>query len=198
MAEVRIRGASDLKAFMESLPAKVEANVMRSAMRAGANVVAQEARARVPVNTGRLRESIRVTTGRKGGKVYATVKAGGQDTRKRVVTTGGGKLKVRYDNAYYAQWVEYGTAAHKIGVKYAKALALRPNKRASLGFAKRLMRSGILVEGVNHPGARPRPFLRPAIDTKYAQAVQTTAEAIRKRLQDKHGLDRPDTDGGDQ
>lgn len=191
MAEVRVKGLNDLHQFMQTLTAKLEANVMRAALREGAAVVAQEVKARVPVNTGRLRDSVRVTGGSRRGKVFVTVKAGGQDTRKRVVTTAGGKVRVKYDNAFYAQWVEYGTAAHRIGVKYAKALFLRPNKRASSGFAKRLMRAGELVEGVNHPGARPRPFMRPAIDASHERAVQATAAAVRRRLQQKHGLDTP-------
>lgn len=89
------KGGRELVAALQSLPAKVEQNVMRSAMRQGANVVRDEARENVQVKTGKLRKSIRVSTSARRGVVTATVATG---DRK-------------------AHLIEFGTAAHLIKPK---------------------------------------------------------------------------------
>lgn len=184
MSDVKVRGLAELNKFLQELPANLEANILRGALREGALVVEADAKARVPVASGRLRDSIKVTTRLRKGRVSATVHAGGK-TNKRVGTNRAGNVSVVYDNPYYAVWVEYGTAAHKIAAKYAKALVLRPNARASSGFANRWMRGAILVEGVNHPGSKPKPFMRPALDAKAQEAVLAAANYMKKRLASK-------------
>lgn len=172
---VGVRGLADLQRELDQLPAKIEANVMRGALRAGANVIADEARRRVPVGTGQLKESIRVSVRvLPGGKLVATVKAGG---RFKVYSSGkavkGADYKtsragggVDYHAPFYAHFVEFGTARHWI----------KPKNRKSLFVA------GLMREVVDHPGARPRPFMRPAFDGKARVAVEAMAEYIRKRL----------------
>lgn len=189
MADVKVKGLRELQRFLEQLPPKLEANVMRGALRAGANLVAADAKARVPVKTGRLRESIRVSTRRSNGTVFASVKVGDRRARKKVSQRNGGGVRVQYENPFYAHFVEFGTQAHRIGVKYAKALVLRPNARATAGVAGRWVRAGMLAKGVSHPGARPKPFLRPAVAAKSDEAIRTVANTIKRRLQRKHGLD---------
>ena len=76
------------------------------------------------------------------------------------------KLKVGGKKAPHAHLVEFGTAAHKI----------RPKKQHALAFA------GVAVREVDHPGAKPHPFFRPAFDAKPAAAVAATAAKIRERL----------------
>lgn len=178
-ASFNIKGLKELKLELERLPAKLEMSVMRSAMREGAKVIAEEAKARAPVLSGRLRDSIRVSTRSKRGVVRYNVIAGGE-TKKRIKGTASG-VKVVYDNAYYARFVEFGTAAHAIGAKYAKALVLRSNRRASAGVAKRWMRGEAILEGVHHPGSQPRPFMRPALG-KAQTAVESVRDAVRRKL----------------
>lgn len=100
-----ITGGAELDAFLQTLSAKVEKNIMRSALRAGANVIKDEAKANVPVKLGNLRKSVRVSTGSKAGSVFATVKAGNK-------------------RAWYWRFVEFGTASHLIMPKNARALAV--------------------------------------------------------------------------
>ena len=119
-----ISGGAELDAFLQQVSAKVEKNIMRSALRAGANVFKDAAKARVPVELGALRRSIRVNTGYKKGRVSASVKAGNK-------------------KAWYWQFVEFGTAPHVIEAKRASALAF----------------GGTVTQRVQHPGARPHPFL---------------------------------------
>lgn len=105
MAELNVKGLKELQKFMDTLSPKLEANVMRSALRAGANVIKAAAKQNVPVKSGTLRDSIRVTTRSRGGKVSASVNVGGK-------------------KAWYAHIIEFtGAAAHKITAKKGSALA---------------------------------------------------------------------------
>lgn len=89
----------------------------------------------------------------------------------RVSTSGkGGSLKATVKaggrKAPHAHLVEYGTRAHKIEPKNAEALSI----------------SGTPFRSVEHPGARPQPFMRPALDATAPQAIEAIAAQIRKRL----------------
>lgn len=94
-----ITGGAELQAFLDQLPAKVEANIMRSAMRQGVNVLRDEIKANVPVLHGDLRDSIKVGTSSRKGVVKATVRIGNR-------------------KAWYARLIEFtGAAAHSISAK---------------------------------------------------------------------------------
>ena len=150
-----IRGGRELAAFLQQLPAKVEKNIMRAALRAGANEFKKAAKEAVPVDDGDLQRSIRVTTRTKKGTIYASLKAGGK-------------------KAPHWHWVEFGTAAHKIKAKPQHALSF----------------GGVAVQEVDHPGARAKPFMRPAFDSASAAAIAATTAKIRERLT-KEGINVP-------
>lgn len=172
---VRIDGLAELQRNLDELPAKIEQNILRGALRAGALVIADEARRLVPVQSGQLKESIRVSVRpMPGGRIVATVKAGGRfkvyksgkavkGAAYRTKRGGGG---YDYHAPFYAHFVEFGTARHWI----------KPKNRKSLFIA------GLLREAVDHPGARAKPFMRPAFDSKARAAVEALAEYIRQRL----------------
>ncbi len=42
--------------------------------------------------------------------------------------------------------------------------------------------AGVLRQLVHHPGARPKPFMRPAFDSKAQAALEATGEYLRKRF----------------
>ena len=97
MADERnITGGRELDAMLQSLPVKIERNILRSALRQGANQFKAEVKANIPVDAGDLRRSVRVSTGSKSGVVFAYVKIGSR-------------------LAFYSRFVEFGTAPH--GVK---------------------------------------------------------------------------------
>jgi HK97 gp10 family phage protein len=152
MSTVQVKGLREINDFLQKLPAKLEANVLRGALRAGANVVLESAKANVPVDTGTLRDGLKVSTRSRRGVVMA-----------RVVTTG--------KHAYLARWIEYGTTAHRIVAR-----------------GKGMYFGGMFAKGVNHPGGRPKPFMRPALDARARDAVVAAAEYMKKRLATKHGL----------
>ena len=157
--EVRIKGLSELHAFLQQLPEKMEKNVLRGALRAGARVVASEVQQRAPVRTGLLRGGVKVSTGGRGGTVVA-------------------KIKVTGKHAFVAPWLEYGVGAHQIAAK----------KGGWMAFA------GVSAKSVQHPGIQPRPFMRPALDSRAQAAVVAAAEYTKKRLATKHGLDTKDVE----
>lgn len=103
MADANVKGLAELQVFLDQLPAKMEANIMRGALRQGANVVKAEAQANVPVKTGTLKAGLKVSTRNRRGVVSASVKAGGK-------------------HGFLARWIEFGTAAHFIKPKTAKSL----------------------------------------------------------------------------
>ena len=185
-----VKGLSELQVFLEQFPAKMEANIMRAALRQGANVVRDAARQNLAANSsvksGFLRDSLRVRTGKKkSGVVYASVKADG-------------------DPANQAIWVEYGTAAHFISVPdVARPKKIKRNgiiKLISMKTFNKMVSRGSLViggkfvgESVHHPGAKPKPFLRTALDSQSQAALLAVGEAIKKRLT-KQGLDASGVD----
>lgn len=160
MSTIQVKGLADLQKFLDQLPAKLEQNVLRGALRAAAKPVMEAAKQNVlpvgePSDTnkrlyklyaGALRDSIRLSAriDRKRRMVVASVKAGGKSAK-----TGA--------DVFYSDMVEFGTRQHIIG------------------------------DGV-HPGVRPRPFMRPALDSQAQSAVIAAAEYMKKRLSTKHGL----------
>lgn len=145
MAEYKnIKGGKELDEFLKSLPAKVEKNIMRSALRAGVNVLKDAAKQNVPVKSGDLRRSIKVSTGSRGGIVTAKVQT----------------------NMWYAHFVEFGTAAHTIKAKGKGMLAF----------------GGIFARAINHPGAKAKPFMRPALDSRTDAAIEAVTNRVRERL----------------
>lgn len=161
MSETTVKGLAELQRALDSLPAKLEANIMRGALRAGAKVLAAEAKRNVHSVSGALADSIRVGTKSRRGTVVGRVVAGG---KSKLARNGG--------DAFYGRFVEYGTAAHVIRAKNGKLLALGVSK-------------------VNHPGAKKKPFMRPAMDTQAQPALEAVREYIRNRLSSKHGIDVP-------
>lgn len=103
MSDFQLTGLAELNEILQTLPAKIEANVLRGAMRAGQKVILEAAKANVPVKSGALRDSLKIKTSTRKGKASATLVAG--DKR-----------------AFYAHMVEFGTAAHMIKPKKAKSL----------------------------------------------------------------------------
>lgn len=171
--DVSMSGLAELDALLKSLPAVVELNIMRGALRAGQAVIRDEARARVPVDQGSLKKSIRISF-RSRSKKHGWV---------RMHLIAGGK------KAHTAHWIEYGTASHYTGSgrTVGKAYIIKGKdgqgrqvknsvKRAALRFG------GRLVAQVTHPGIKPRPFMRPAFDAASGRALEATSQYIRTRL----------------
>ena len=173
---IKVTGLAELQALLDTLPDKLELNVMRGALRAGAKLIMQEAVANVPVGAtstgnadkyggyaGALRDSIHIGT--KLSRPYVIA---------RVVV--GGKMKNGAD-VWYAHIIEFtGAVPHTISARGKAALSI----------------GGLLFQSVHHPGMKAHPFLRPALDAKAQAAVIASAEYMKMRLAKKEGLDTAD------
>jgi HK97 gp10 family phage protein len=128
--DIHVTGLAELQAFLDTLPVKLEKNILRAAMRAGANVVREVAQANVPVKSGALRDSLSakkgISTNIRGGIVTAKVRT----------------------KIFYAKWVEYGTRPHTITAKDRKWLSF-----GGLFF------QSVNHPGIVHPKAFMRPAL---------------------------------------
>jgi HK97 gp10 family phage protein len=149
-----IEGADELERRLRELPVKLEKKILRAACRAAAKVIQQEVEARVPRKTGALAESIRVSTSFSAskGEVRAKVVAGGKQ-------------------AFYATFVEKGTKPHIIRAKVVKRLAI-----GGAGIA------AVFPISVQHPGARAMPFMVPALEAKFEDAVDAAGKYIAEHL----------------
>jgi HK97 gp10 family phage protein len=165
MLEINIQGLADLNKLLQELPAKIEANVLRGGLRAGAKVIEAEAKRQVPVGQARVtRNKSGAVTLHKPGALRDSIRISMRSRLK----AGWLNINIKAGNgeAWYAHLVEFGTARHWI----------KPKNRKSLFFA------GLAKELVDHPGAKPKPFMRPAFDAAHRAALDAMADYIRTRL----------------
>lgn len=180
MSDVHVKGLSDLQKFLDQLAPKLEANIMRGALRAGANVSRDRARANLAANgsvkTGKLQRSLKISTKSKRGTVTAKVQASSLADNR-------------------AFWLEFGTAAHLISVQNEeKGINAKTGKYVSMTTINRnVLKIGNNFVGptVSHPGARAMPYLRPALDAGAQDSLLAVGNYIKKRLT-KQGLDVSD------
>lgn len=169
---VTTRGKADVRRFIVAIPPQLETKVLRGAARAAADVVAEEARLRSL--SQEVSDAIKVATSAKGGRIIA-------------------KVQVKGPGAYLAPWLEHGTAPHIIRASDAAKQGMsigrinRLDKAAAkdgrTGPGHALVINGRFVgDIIHHPGARPHPFLRPALDTKEAQAIAAAQSYIAARV----------------
>lgn len=137
----KIQGADRLRRKLKAIPEAARASLI-SAMEAGADDVVRLARGLVPVDDGDLRDSIGWTWGDppKGAIVITRARPRKNDSDIRLTVYAGN------DKAFYARWLEFGTAPHKIKAKNYPALG----------------RDGRFGPEVDHPGKAAQPFFFPA------------------------------------
>lgn len=178
-----IKGLSQLQKFLDEVPAKVERNIMRGALRAAANVTRDQARSNIASKSGQLAAGLKVSTSARGGTVTASVRARGP-------------------HGYIAHMVEFGTKPHFIHVQESeRGVNRRTGRPLSMGTVnRRVLAIGATFIGptVHHPGAAPHPFMRPAADQTATTGARAAAEYTKRRLATKHGLDTSGVDLGDE
>lgn len=172
--EQSLVGGAELFRTLQNLPVKLEKNIMRAALRAGAVVFLREVKANIPAVSSDLRASARITTRFRKGAVSASVKVGDK-------------------KAYYALMVELGTRPHAISVtEVDRPVSRRTGERVSMRTVNRSLRLGGSLVGpsVMHPGSKPHPYARPAADAAFVPAVAAVLAKIRERLT-KEGINVP-------
>jgi HK97 gp10 family phage protein len=177
-----VKGQDGVQRFLAALPANLQRNVLRGALKAGADVIAEAARENCVSHE--VREAIKTSSKAEPGRITA-------------------KVEVKGEGAFIGPWLEYGTSPHFISVD-AEASGGRTARRVN-----RLARGGdsevaatLVIGGkpvgktVHHPGARPHPFLRPALDSHEAQAFAAIGGHVAKKMT-KAGINTPDRDDDD-
>lgn len=183
--KVEVVGASELLAAIETIKSSVVAKAARRGLYAAVVVFRDEVRRRAPVRTGALKKSIIAYTRRR--KVSGTSQlefVGGVGVAKKAFTvspTGKAKLskKAKGDRAYqkgeiyarnYAHLVEFGTKPHYI------------TKGSSGPVAPKASAGGTPIRKP-HPGAKPKPFFRPAFDSKKAEAAAAFKQRVLESIE---------------
>lgn len=164
-----VKGKTEVRDFFAQIPAALETKILRGAARAAARVVADEAKVRSI--SSEVTDSIKISTRQEqDGRVIAKVQTKGQ-------------------GAYLAPWLEYGTSPHFIsagdsGLSTSKLTQKANREGAYSETATRSLKIGnTYVSGaVAHPGARPHPFMRPALDLKAGEAIAEAQAYINTRL----------------
>ena len=105
MSEIHVKGLSDIQKFLDQLPAKIERNIMRGALRSGMKTVQPVAQHNIHSVSGQLAQGLKIGTRARGGTVTAVLQATGP-------------------HAFVAKWVEFGTKAHTIAAKEGGYLAI--------------------------------------------------------------------------
>lgn len=143
----RILGLDRLKKKLRRFPSVVEAEI-RAAMEVSANEIVALAKSLAPADSGTLRNSIAWTYGDapQGSIVLGKVKGSQSGNLKITVYAGG-------PDAYYARFIEFGTAPHINGGRFA---------------------------GSANPGTAAQPFFYPAYRATRKRAKGRVTRAVNK------------------
>lgn len=157
--DLYVSGLSDLNKMLQDFPAKLEGNIMRGAMRAGSSVFRRRIRESVPIRSGALQKSVKLRTKSRRGRVSATVSVGSTE-------------------AFYAHMIEFGTASFYQG----SGRSVRAPYKITKKNKKALKFGNLFAPSIVHPGIKPQPFMRPAMDQGQAEALEAVAAYIRSRI----------------
>ena len=166
-------GKSEVAAYFRQVDKKLS-GLLRGAGRAGGDVIAAEAKSRA--TSPEVADNIEVRSEVKGQEVRVRI------TVKHV--DGRGSPGLAYSKAV---WLEYGTAPHFISVDDGQRGGLGIRK-INAKFKEADNNASLVIGGkfvgttVFHPGARPHPFLRPALDIKEREALEAAQRYINARV----------------
>lgn len=178
---MRVEGLKDLDKALGQLSKATARNVLNRVLKAGSEPIASAAGDKAPGDIG---ADIVVVTGTQAGKkeYHEAIKAGLdkaaatkalRDARRAANKAGEGRFAQALigPSAKHpqARWVEEGTGPHKI-------LPKKSNKSQRLSFTVGGRR--VRPQAVDHPGAKPNPFMRPAFEENKGEAL----EIIRSEL----------------
>ncbi|HON69156.1 MAG TPA: HK97 gp10 family phage protein [Phycisphaerae bacterium] len=146
----------------------------RKALRKATGIVLRAARQMAPIDTRLLRRSIksRVYVAKDKSAVLGEVYV---DHNKTMVIRKSRKTASVADPYFYAHLVELGTKPHATG-KDSQLWLQRPDKKGRGGIPGR-------QRGRYHPGAKPKPYLRPALEKNKSAAMAAIESTLDAELQ---------------
>jgi HK97 gp10 family phage protein len=149
-----ILGLDTVLRNLEKLPFTLREKHMKKALRVAGEFLKERMRERAPDYTGNLRREITST-------VAGTTAAEG------VVRVGPSK------KAWYAHFIEFGTAGHAIQRKRARVLMD--------------VYGTVYGTSVQHPGTKAAPFIRPTLDEHKDEARKLVGEALWEGIESELG-----------
>ncbi|USA39624.1 HK97 gp10 family phage protein [Pelagerythrobacter marinus] len=176
-----VEGLKQLDAYLSALPKNMQTGAYRAGLTAAARVIRDEARLRAPRKSGKMAKAIRSGSPRRNedGSFSISVALRGND------------------HAFLGLFFEYGVAPHYITAggapMSARKLTQAARREGSSDVATGALKIGgnYVTGAVLHPGIRPHPFLRPALDIKADEAVKAFAERTRAYIEGKTGFTAP-------
>lgn len=159
----KVTGKAAVKRYFDAVPTALIEKILPGAARAGGKVIADEAKVRCESD---LVSNAIVTRVKRDGTLII-VKVG---------------VKGRWPNAV-GNWLEYGTDGHFISVDESQRQGMSVSRINKLQKSGSLVIAGQFVgDTVWHPGARPYPFLRPALDLRQDEAIAAAQGYITSRV----------------
>jgi HK97 gp10 family phage protein len=155
---IEVHGLAELKVKFDKLADDTKTRIANKMVKDGANEIVTLAKANAPVRTGTLRRAIRARKQRSQNKEITTYIVG---------YTQGKKAK---NDAWYGRLVELGTKPHRI-----------PKK----GIARLYFR-GKFFSSVQHPGAKPHPWLEPAFTAGYMKTINKMSDTFKTMIEAKY------------
>lgn len=171
----RLEGLHDLERALEQVARQsTRTAITRRALQKAAEPMAELARQYAPYDEGELEASIKISSrvvGEVGRAAYsATMRETGGDKGLAIAAMRAARRSFKAlnpavnlymgptRNAFHAYWIEFGTAPHVNGGKFA---------------------------GSRHPGTAPEPFMRPAFDAEARPTIDRLAPLIWTEIE-KH------------
>jgi len=151
---ISVAGAAQIQKALQEATNRA-ANILEEATLSGAEVIRAEAERNAPRDTGGLAENIEmIVTEKSRDKINVAI---GPDVAKP---------NRKAKRHFYGLFVEFGTQAHTIKARAGRALRIGDEFKAV----------------AEHPGMRPRPFMRPALDSKQKSVQDKIADELKSRL----------------
>lgn len=168
----RVRLALDLSPLDALRKFSQQKAATLKAVRAGGKILQQAVKVRAPKRVtkggGGLKQSIglKAAPGKRGRSLALAV-VGARKKVVKLVVPPRGKTPRKSVPAYYAHLVEKGTAPHAIQ-KGSRRVARRGNSATS--------------HPIQHPGARPNPFLAPAWHAAQREAIEAMSRVLAEAV----------------
>lgn len=178
---VKVTGRDEVRRYFQQAPEALS-KILKGAARTGGQVIADEAEARC---TSKKVGAAIVNRARNRDGVFA-----------RLITIPEGWERS------VGIWLEYGTDPHFISVADSQREGrgigrINQQVREAEGDGSLVINGNFVGGTVFHPGARPFPFMRPALDTKEREAVAAAQGYINAQIT-RHGLNVPDVSESDE
>lgn len=164
----KVRGQAEVKRYFADARTTIARSIVPGAARVAAKIIADEIRAETPAEE--VRDNLRIRSRREDGRVVVTIDIPPGWARSVGI------------------WLEWGTAPHLISVDPSQSGGRSAGRINRLAKEKGVPHHSLVIGGkfvgstVWHPGARPHPAFRPAMDKREAEAIAAAQAYINTRI----------------